>query len=83
MKIYTVYDRTAKIYGLPFFQPTDVVAIRAFRQEVNRANDTNTIYLNPEDFSLHQIGEFNNLDGAIQPVEPVLVATAVSLINKE
>lgn len=83
MKIYCVYDKTAQIYGTPFFQPTDVVALRSFKNEVNRASDANAIYLNPEDFSLHCLGEFNNLDGHIEVHSPVLLSQAVALIPKE
>lgn len=65
MRIYSVYDNKSKTFGTPFFQMADAQALRAFTMEVNRAHEQNFIFHNPEDFSLHLLGEFNTDTGVI------------------
>lgn len=57
--------------------------MRTFRMEVNRAHDQNTIYKNPEDFSLHRCGAFEEETGHVMATGPEKVAEASALINKE
>lgn len=82
MKIYTTYDNAAKTFGQPWFAPNDVSATRAFKMEVNRANDHNVIYKHPEDFSLHRVGDFNEQTAEIVPQEPELIAMGFKLKNE-
>jgi len=65
MEIYVIKDKVAGTYNTPFFQPTDVHAVRAFRTEVNRKDEQNMIYLYPEEYSLHHIGTYNDDTGEI------------------
>lgn len=63
MEIYVIKDLKADSYHTPFFQPTDVHALRAFRTEVNRVHEHNTIYLYPEEFDLVHLGTFVEKQG--------------------
>ena len=58
MEIYAVQDIKAATFNTPFFQPTDVHALRAFKAEVNRADNNNMMYLYSEDFALWHIGTY-------------------------
>lgn len=73
MQIYAIKDLEAKTMGTPFFQPSQPHAVRAFKTEINRADQTNTIYLYPEEFDLYYLGEFNEETGEITPkIERIL-----------
>lgn len=65
MEIYAIRDNKAKTMNTPFFQPTDVHALRAFHAEVNRMHENNMIYLYPEEFDLCHIGTFTEPEGVI------------------
>lgn len=82
MRIYSVYDNKSKTFGTPFFQTADVQALRAFKMEVNRPHDQNVIYHNPEDFSLHLLGELNTETGVIGTDAKTELCTAESLVEK-
>jgi len=79
MNIYAIKDSKAKTYNTPFFQPTDVHALRAFKAEVNRAHDSNMIYLYPGEFDLVYLGEFNTISGCINSEDPKLLANGEHL----
>lgn len=83
MKIYSVYDKAAKSYHNPYTAPNDVHAIRSFRMEVNRPSDTNVVYHNTGDFTLHRCGAFDTDTGIVTPETPTVIAEASALINKE
>lgn len=83
MEIYTVKDNKAGTFNTPFFQPTDVHALRAFKAEVNRASESNMIYLYPEDWELWHIGSFDEKSGAVENLAPRgLLAHATGLKTK-
>lgn len=73
MRIYTIYDNKAKDYSAPFFQRTDVNAVRTFAATVNNSQEGNTIHDAPADFDLYHIGSFDQNTGTITPVEPALI----------
>lgn len=62
-KVMSVRDRAANIYGQPFFVASTGVAIRGFRDEINRQADGNMLYAHPEDFDLFSLGEFDDNSG--------------------
>lgn len=72
LQMYVIKDAKSGQYDTPFFQPTHAHAMRAFKTEVNRAADNNTIYLYPEDFELYYLGEFNQLDGEMKAVNELI-----------
>lgn len=81
VRIYTIYDKASKQYQNPWFQPSDVAAVRAFGNEVNRPDPANLAYQNPEDFSLHFIGVYDTETGTLIREEPMLLAQAVKLVK--
>lgn len=64
--IYAIKDISGNSYNQPFFQPTQVHAVRVFRTEINRADPQNLLYLYPQEFELHELGQFNEENGQIE-----------------
>lgn len=85
--IYSIYDRAADIFNVPFTAKTNLVALRQFS---DLANDQNSaISKHPNDYSLHLVGHFddemgkttglNDADGNQTP--PQLIGEAKDLTN--
>lgn len=61
IKVFSVFDVKVAAYAQPFFMRTSGEAVRAF---VQSCNDENTqLAKTPEDFSLFELGEFNDQNG--------------------
>lgn len=71
LQAFTVFDKTAAAYGVPFFAATAAVAQRMFGMEVNRADEKSTIYMYPDDYALYHIGEYDDATGVLTPTQPV------------
>lgn len=67
MRMYSLYDRTAKAFGQPFFQPNDAVAQRVTQTLVN--NPEATMHSYPNDFELWLIGEYDDNQGIVVPLK--------------
>lgn len=80
--IYVIKDVNANEYNTPFFQPTPQHAIRVFKTEVNRAGEQNLLYLYPQDFELHYLGEFHLGTAELKPTNELLL-TGVAVKNEE
>ena len=57
-KIFSIHDAAAKSYIAPFFLPEEGQAIRGFKSAVN--NPDHAFGQWPNDYSLMQIGEFDD-----------------------
>lgn len=70
LHICAVYDSAAGSFGRPFAVPARGIAIRSFREEVNRAGDPmNAMFSNPQDFELHEICQFDDQTGFVKQKE--------------
>lgn len=75
MKIVTaVYDQKAESYGRPIIEQTVGAAIRAFEHETTQGD--NPLGKFPQDFSLWQIGTYDELKGELKSL-----AIKVNLAN--
>jgi len=65
--IFAIYDSKARAYHQPFFSPTLETGQRAFMSSVQESNS----YLHKfsEDYTLFQIGEWDDVNGKINPLE--------------
>lgn len=79
MKIFTILDSKAKAYMTPFFQKNEDVAVRVLEQACNEQG--HIFNTNPEDFSLFQIGIFNEDTGEIVPHPPEHIVNMKMLIK--
>lgn len=69
--VLAVYDEKAEAFAMPFFQQSDVLAVRAF---MAAARDPESLLAKfPRDYALYKLGEyddnlgrFDNLDRPIQ-----------------
>lgn len=78
--VYAIYDRKAAVYSQPFYCPNDQVAMRMLSAMVNDRSTQISAF--PEDFSLHQLGTFNDASGVfVTPKEPVPLINANSLVK--
>jgi len=80
--IYSIYDAKAQAYGQPFFSPRNGTAIRAFTDEVNRADERNPFYKHPDDYSLFHMGDWDDAGEIVPNSTPVLLSTANNVKEK-
>ncbi|AXH74423.1 MAG: nonstructural protein [Microviridae sp.] len=78
----SVFDSAAQIYGQPFFVTAIGAAIRSFTDEVNRIADDNQLYHHTSDFTLYEIGTFDDVAGVLLVQDkPRLITRAVDVKN--
>lgn len=80
-----VWDSAVQSFGTPFFVTNVGGALRSFKDEVNRTDGASAVATNPDDFTLYEIGTFDNESGKLSgPVENKVIARGKDLvINKE
>lgn len=75
---YTIYDRKALVYNMPFFAPTDGAASRMFADLVN--DSATTIGRHPNDYVLYRCGTYDDQQGMLlaeAPLSHVMDASAL------
>lgn len=70
LKVLAVYDVKAAAFNRPLFVPAVGLAERSFADEVNRVAPDNAMNSHPEDFNLFLIGEYDEVSGALSPLNP-------------
>lgn len=81
LKIYSIYDKKALAYTNPFYYHQKGQAIRALEDAVN--DPQNPLSKHPEDFTLYELGEWDDTTGAIKAHQnPVHVEECLNVINK-
>lgn len=80
--MFSVYDSKAEAFIQPFFSPNSAVARRMFE---SAANDPNTdICKFAEDYTLFEIGTFENDQGLVSPlIPPKSLTVAITLKRNE
>lgn len=78
--VVAVRDRTADVYGMPYFVASIGAAIRGFSDEVNRKDENNLLARHPEDFDLFQLGEYDDADASFECGVPRQLAVGKDLI---
>lgn len=75
IRVYSILDVKAQLFGQLFQAPTDVHAKRSFDRL--KADTNSQIYYYPEDFVLYYVADFNDATGIItQKSIPELIATS-------
>lgn len=69
MKVYAVRDIKADLFKPPFTCATNGVALRAFADACN--DKQSDLGVHPEDYELFHVGEFDDSQGVVRPVEHV------------
>lgn len=83
LKICAVRDQAADVFGRPYFVPTTGIAIRSFTDEVNRENEDNQLYKHPKDFTLYELGDYDDNEAIITThAQPKLLVSADQVMTK-
>ena len=79
--VVSIFDLAAGVYSRPVYTTSKGMAIRSFKDEVNRVADTNDINRHPEDFALFLLGEWDDNTGHFfgNDEGPVRLVSAVDL----
>lgn len=79
--LFTVYDEKAEVYLPPFFVPTIGIATRAFTDSINSGE--HHFGKHPADYTLFQIGEFDDHDASIITENRKTLGNGVEYITPE
>lgn len=77
LKCFSVFDVKAGAYIVPFFMPERGQAIRTFTDSV--ADRNHAFGRHPEDYTLFQVGEFDDNVGEFVPCAPEALATGLAV----
>lgn len=75
IKMFAVHDSKAEAYLQPFSMRSKGEAIRAFQNSVNDPQTQFNKY--PADFTLFEIGEYDELTGQIIPSNKIALGNAI------
>jgi hypothetical protein len=80
-KFYSIYDSKAEFYVSPITLPSRGAAVRHFTGMVN--NTSHDFGKTPEDFTLFELGSYDELTGIIVPHDaPICVGNGLEFVNK-
>ena len=70
LKLFVVYDAKTESYGVPFFRDFTANAIREWQEVAsNKSDKQNQIAKFPADFTLFEIGSFEQATGSLEIYE--------------
>ncbi|UOF80675.1 DNA binding protein vP5 [Microviridae sp.] len=81
LKVFSVYDSKAEAYLQPFFSTTLGMATRMFGDAVK--DQQHNFNKHAADFTLFQIGEFDDENGLLVSVNKINLGCAIEYLNKE
>lgn len=79
LKVYTALDKAVNAYLQPFFCRSKGEAIRSFTTAVN--DPDHQFHKHAADFSLYELGEWNDAAGIFTCGEPVRVVSALECMD--
>lgn len=78
--VFSVFDDKAAVYTQPFYFPVKGQAIRMFSDAAE--DDKFPFKKHPEDYSLYQLGEFDDVSGKLTALpEPLFIIRATDFLN--
>lgn len=78
LKAFSIHDSKAKVFSPPFYMTTHGEAERSLKSTINKPSEAN-IHKYPEDFSMHEVGEFDDQTGIFTGHEPRHLVNAIQL----
>jgi len=79
-KTFSVFDEKANCFMPPFFQHTEGMAKRVFADAVRQ--EDHPFHKNPEDYTLYELGTFDDASGQIMPLKKIkMILTATQIIG--
>ncbi|WNK12827.1 MAG: nonstructural protein [Microvirus sp.] len=79
--VFSVYDSVANVYAPPFYMASPNVAVRAFALAANTPDSK--MAQHSADFTLFQLGEFDDAVGIHHPCEPHINLGLAASFKKE
>lgn len=80
LTVCSVRDVKIEAYGTPFFVVHVGAAVRSFETEINRDDPQNQMFSNPADFSLYQLGTYEDSTGKFNLFDvPALVVEGIGV----
>ena len=79
-KIFSVYDSKAQIYTNPFYQHNQQMAMRTFSDAINHPE--HQFARNPEDYTLFEVGEFNDETGEVQDAILISLGNGLEFVRQ-
>lgn len=81
--VVSVFDSAANGFGRPAFVAAVGAAMRGFSDEVNRSHEENPMNRHPADFTLYELGTWDDADGRFELHDrPKSLVRAVDVIIK-
>lgn len=80
IKAFSVFDSKAESYIQPFFFPATGQAIRAF--ETAAQDENHEFYKHAADYTLFEIGTFNQGTGHLEHGIPINLGNALALVSR-
>lgn len=68
--IVAVRDSKSELFGIPHFETSVGTAIRSFEEAVNSEDKNNILFTHPQDFTLWELGSFEDSDGTLSMPQP-------------
>jgi len=81
VKLFSIYDRKAKVYMAPFVARSETDAIRQITSSLRDPQMRETpVFQHPDDFDVRVVADFDDETGQISPFVPAhMVATIAEL----
>ncbi len=76
LDMYCVYDEKANAFLRPFCMPNSATAVRALRDSAKE--EDHPFCKNPEDYTLYQVGTFDEERGEIEAFSPIRLISSIS-----
>nr|QJB20126.1 MAG: nonstructural protein [Microvirus sp.] len=70
LHICSIYDSASELFGRPFYVAAIGQATRSFQDEIKREDPQNELHKHPDDYTLFQLGEFNDNTGEFNTFPP-------------
>lgn len=78
--VYTIHDSAAEAFMRPFFAQSSGAAIRSFSDLVNGTERDHPVAAHPEDYTLFEIGQFNERTGQLVSCEPRSLGNGITFL---
>lgn len=83
LTVISIRDTVANQYSAPTYHQSKGTALRSFAQEVNRADENNTLYKYPGDYEIYCLGTFDDEIGEFQQLSrPEMLGLARDYVIK-
>lgn len=73
-KVMAIRDKAIEAFGQPVFVASVGQAVRSFGDEIKRVDANNGMNKHPEDYDLFLLGTYDDQTGALESVDPEVVA---------